>query len=182
MVTVSGIITFCMSPSDVQKVWLRRKTTINAFAGRVCNYGFLVYSFESSFFHSLNYEDFACSFQFWSFWGTSGDKIGMFENQRWRIQDGRQKGNVIDSSLIVSYNTWVKLVSSCHLELSFNSFFKQFIVITLVNIDPLVQRATFLCYHGNKHQNSSNFATKASKITCKTVVPFNHLNVSPKNG
>ena len=64
MVTVSGMITFCMSPSDVQKVWLRRKTTINAFAGRVCNYGFLVYSFESSFFHSLNYEDFACSFQF----------------------------------------------------------------------------------------------------------------------
>ena len=46
------------------KSMVRRKTTFSAFAGTVCNYGFLVYSFESSFFHSLNYEDFACSFQF----------------------------------------------------------------------------------------------------------------------
>ena len=29
------------------------------------------------------------------FGGTSGDKIDMFENQRWRIQYGRQKGNII---------------------------------------------------------------------------------------
>ena len=64
MITVRGIITFCMLPSDVQKLWLCRKTPINTFAGRVCNYGFLVYSFESSFNHNLNYEDFACSFQF----------------------------------------------------------------------------------------------------------------------
>ena len=64
MVIVRGTKTFCMSPSDIQKVWLRRKTTICAFAGTVCNYDFLVYSFESGFFHSLNYEDFACSFQF----------------------------------------------------------------------------------------------------------------------
>ena len=83
MVTVSGIITFCMSPSDVQKVWLRRKTTINAFAGRVCNYGFLVYSFESSFFHSLNYGILHVPSSFDRFRALQGIKLACL-----KIKDG----------------------------------------------------------------------------------------------
>ena len=88
MVIVRGTITFGMSPSDIQKVWLRRKTTISAF-------GFLVCSFESSFFHSLNY---ACSSSFDRFGALQGTKLACLkikDGGSIGIQYGRQKGNVI---------------------------------------------------------------------------------------
>ena len=114
------------------------------------------------------------------FWALEGTKLACLEIKDGGSNMAAKKVISYYSSTIGSYDTWVKLVSSCHLELSFNWFFKQSIFITLVYIDPLVQKATFLRYHGNQNQNPSNFGTKASKITCKTVVPFNHLDV-PQN-
>ena len=119
-------------------------------------------------------------FSFVRFGALQGTKLACLEIKDGGSNMAAKKVISYYSSAIGSYNTWVNLVSSCHLELSFNRFFKQLIFITLVYIDPLVQKATFLRYHGNQNQNPSNFATKASKITCKTVVPFNHLDV-PQN-
>ena len=52
-----------------------------------------------------------------------------------------------------------------YVELPFHSLCKQFIIITVVFIGLLVQKAKFLLNHGNQYQNPSNLLQK----------PRNHL-------
>ena len=69
---------------------------------------------------------------------SSFDRFGALQGTKLaclKIKDGgsnmaAKKVMSYSSSAIGSYNTRVKLVYSCLLELSFNSFFKQFIFIT----------------------------------------------------
>ena len=50
-----------------------------------------------------------------------------------------------------------------YVELPFHSLCKQFIIITVVFIGLLVQKAKFLLKHGNQYQNPSNLLQKPRK-------------------
>ena len=77
----------------------------------------------------------------WQFRG----QIGKFENLKMAVPLVAILAPETSYYLVVVY-----------IELPFHSLCKQFTIITVVFIGLLVQKAKFLLYHGNQHQNPSN--------------------------
>ena len=140
---------------NIEKARLHGKLVTDYFEGeisrekknsrRVCIYGFVVYSFESNFFH-WNYEDFFkhAPFSFDRLWQFRG-QIGKFENLKMAVPLVAILAPETSYYLVVIY-----------IELPFHGLCKQFTIITVVFIGLLVQKAKFLLHHGNQHQNPSN--------------------------
>ena len=90
-------------------------------------------------------------FSFDRLWQFRG-QIGMFENLKMAAPLVAKLAPESSYYLVVIY-----------MELPFHSLCKQFIIISVVFIGLLVQKAKFLHYHGNQHQNPSNLLQKPRK-------------------
>ena len=134
------------SRRDIEKS-LAKKQSI-----RVCIYGFVVYSFESNLFH-WNYEDFFKHAPF------SFDRLRQFRGQIGMFENLKMAAPLV--AILAPESSYYLVV--IYIELPFHSLCKQFIIITVVFIGLLVQKAKFLLYHGNQHQNPSNLLQKPRK-------------------